>query len=81
VQPEDYSIARSGGSAPSTNPFVRYVVSSYRELRLVTWPTWQDTRNWSIIVVLVAGSIGVLLGAADFGLAKFVTWWLSLAQK
>jgi preprotein translocase SecE subunit len=82
VQPEDYAIARPGGkSAVARSGFVRYFVSSYRELLQVTWPTWQDTRNWTIVVILVAGSIGALLGAFDFGLAKFVSWWLSLAQK
>jgi preprotein translocase SecE subunit len=81
VQPEDYAIATSVKSRVPSNRLAQYFVSSYRELRQVTWPTWQDTRNWTIVVIVVAGSIGALLGAFDFGMAKFVTWWLSLAQK
>lgn len=82
VQPEEYALgrARKSGGTPG-NPIMRYFLSSYRELMQVTWPTWQDTRNWTIVVILVAGGIGALLGAFDFGMAKFVTWWLSLAQK
>jgi preprotein translocase SecE subunit len=81
VQPEDYSIGRAKKSFAPSNPLLRYFLSSYRELRQVTYPTWQDTRNWTIVVIVVAGSIGALLGAFDFGMAKFVTWWLSLAAK
>jgi preprotein translocase SecE subunit len=81
VQPEDYSLGRAKKSFAPSNPLLRYFLSSYRELRQVTYPTWQDTRNWTIVVILVAGSIGALLGAFDFGMAKFVTWWLSLAAK
>ena len=81
VQPEDYSLSRAKKSFAPSNPMAKYFLSSYRELRQVTWPTWQDTRNWTIVVILVAGSIGLLLGAFDFGMAKFVSWWLSLAAK
>ncbi len=81
VQPEEYAVSRTGKSSAAAHPIVRYFLSSYRELMQVTWPTWQDTRNWTIVVILVAGSIGALLGAFDFGMAKFVTWWVSLAQK
>ncbi len=65
VQPEEYALDRAKKSFAPSNPIARYFLSSYRELRQVTWPTWQDTRNWTIVVILVAGSIGALLGAFD----------------
>ncbi|HYP40908.1 MAG TPA: preprotein translocase subunit SecE [Chloroflexia bacterium] len=35
------------------------------ELRKVTWPTREETRNLTIVVVGISATIGVLLGALD----------------
>ncbi len=82
TNPPDYSVSRSatGGSRLPKNAFVRFVQSSYRELRLVTWPSRRDTWNWSLVVVGVCIAVAILLGLADLGLTRFVNWWLSLAQ-
>ena len=81
VTPQDYSVTRPTRNVPFlNNPPGRFLRSSYRELRLVTWPSRRDTWNWSLVVIGVAAAIAVLLGAADLGLSRFVTWWLSLAH-
>jgi|ERR1051326_3629278 preprotein translocase SecE subunit len=80
VSPQDYSVTRSSGSRLPNFPGSKFLYSSYRELRLVTWPSRRDTWNWSMVVVGVCIGVALLLGLADFGLSKFVTWWLSLAH-
>jgi preprotein translocase SecE subunit len=42
--------------------FVEGVVS---ELRKVTWPSLQDTRNLTFVVIVVAAVIGLFLGGVD----------------
>lgn len=80
VNPQDYAISKPTGSRLPDNTLVRFVRSSYRELRMVTWPTRQETWNWSLVVVGVCVVVAALLGAADLGLSKFVEWWISLAH-
>jgi preprotein translocase SecE subunit len=81
VTTPDYSVKRSTRNvAFLNNPPGRFLTASYRELKLVTWPSRRDTWNWSLVVIGVAVAIAILLGAADLGLSKFVTWWLSLAH-
>ena len=81
ISPQDYSVSRPVGNLPFlNNPVGRFVRSSYRELRLVTWPSRHDTWNWSMVVVGVCVGVAIVLGAADIGLSKFVTWWLTLAH-
>ncbi|HEY7349848.1 MAG TPA: preprotein translocase subunit SecE [Ktedonobacterales bacterium] len=80
ASPQDYSISRSTKSRLPTFPGSQFLYSSYRELRLVTWPSRRDTWNWSLVVVGVCVAVAIVLGAADLGLSRFVTWWLSLAH-
>ncbi len=35
------------------------------ELRKVTWPTREETRNLTIVVVGISATIGILLGGLD----------------
>ncbi len=37
------------------------------ELRKVTWPTWPEARQLTILVLLVMAAMGVLLGITDAG--------------
>lgn len=74
---------RRGGSAqrevkstPAKKPggfrnwrIVRFARESYRELRYkVTWPTFQEARNMTIVVIVLSTVIGVVLGVVDQGL-------------
>jgi preprotein translocase SecE subunit len=81
LSPRDYSISRIAPKSRIPDwAIVRFVRSSYRELRLVTWPSRRDTWNWSLVVVGVCVAVAVVLGAADLGLSRFVEWWVSLSQ-
>jgi preprotein translocase SecE subunit len=47
----------------------RFIFEAYYELRhKVTWPTTNEARNMTIIVVLLSAAVAVILAIADFGL-------------
>ncbi len=50
---------------------VRFVREAYHELRYkVTWPTFQEARNMTFVVIALSAAIGILLGIVDLGLFK-----------
>jgi preprotein translocase SecE subunit len=51
------------------NRYVRFILEAYYELRhKVTWPSFQEARNMTIAVILLSAAVGLVLGAADWGL-------------
>lgn len=63
------------------NPFTRYFAESYLEMRKVTWPTPQDARNMTVVVVAMSAAVAMVLGAADFGLIRALGWVISLSTQ
>jgi preprotein translocase SecE subunit len=68
---------RETKSAPTTQSrfrnsrVVRFIREAYQELRYkVTWPTFQEARNMTFVVIALSVAVGLLLGAADLGLFK-----------
>jgi preprotein translocase SecE subunit len=66
------SVARPQPAARRRSPFgffrrlqPRFVVDIISELRKVTWPTFAETRYLSIVVAIVAVTVGIFLGAID----------------
>ena len=51
------------------NRFARFVLDSYYELRhKVTWPTFLEARNMTVVVILLSAAVGAVLAAVDYGL-------------
>lgn len=49
----------------------RFVLEAYYELRhKVTWPTFEEARNMTIVVILLSAAVGAVLGLADYGLTQ-----------
>jgi preprotein translocase SecE subunit len=49
----------------------RFVLEAYYELRhKVTWPTFEEARNMTIVVIGLSAVIGTILGLADLGLTQ-----------
>jgi preprotein translocase SecE subunit len=61
------------------NPITRFIAESYIELRKVTWPTWNEAWNWTLIVIAMSAVVALILAAADLGLARLLTWLVSLS--
>jgi preprotein translocase SecE subunit len=50
-------------------PPVRFTREAYHELRYkVTWPTFPEARNMTIVVIVLSTVIGLILGIVDQGL-------------
>ncbi len=48
----------------------RWAEEIISELRKVTWPTWEDTRYLTFVVLVVATAFGIFLGGVDM----FFNW-------
>ena len=49
------------------------------ELRKVTWPTWPEARQLTILVLVVMAAMGVLLGITDAGARAVLNLVLGLS--
>jgi preprotein translocase SecE subunit len=56
------------------NSVTRWLAEAYIELRKVTWPTPNTAWTMTLIVILVSALVALVLGGADFGLTRLVTW-------
>lgn len=56
---------------------VLYVRQVMDELKKVSWPTAEHTRNMTILVIAVSLVIGIYLGALDFIFQRLITWLLA----
>jgi len=73
---ESKAVRSSSSSKQSTtstrfrnNRIVRFVREAYYELRYkVTWPTFEEARNMTFVVIGLSAAVGLLLGLADLGL-------------
>ena len=58
-----------------SNRLGRFMLDAYYELRhKVTWPTFQEARNMTVVVILLSAVIGAILAGADFGLYHLFTF-------
>jgi len=51
--------------AKKQNAIQRYFSETTGELRKVSWPSWSEARQLTILVIIVMFSMGVLLGLVD----------------
>jgi preprotein translocase subunit SecE len=48
------------------NAIQRYFGETAGELRKVSWPTWPEARQLTILVIIVMVVVGLFLGAVDW---------------
>ena len=48
----------------------RYFRDSWKELRLVVWPSWKQSRDLTFAVLVFASIFGAIVAAVDFGLDR-----------
>jgi preprotein translocase subunit SecE len=67
-------MAREAGVGRSVisrvNGYIREVMS---ELRKVVWPTREEARRLTVMVIIIAGAVGLFLGAIDLGFTRLVS--------
>ena len=60
------------------NAVVRYFREMGAELRKVTWPTRQEARHLTTVVVIVVILMAIALGLVDYGFSRLIGWLISL---
>lgn len=60
-----------------TNKLSAYIEGSIQEMKKVTWPTKNETKNYTLLVIGVSLAVAAFLGALDF----IFNWSLSLILK
>ena len=62
--------------APARGPIIprirTYFGEIIAELRKVVWPTREETRRLTVMVIIVAGAIGVFLGVMDYAFTRIM---------
>ena len=49
---------------------INYIISSWRELKLVSWPNRRETRRLTFAVLAFAVVFGAVIASLDFGLGR-----------
>jgi preprotein translocase subunit SecE len=60
------------------NAIQRYFNETAGELRKVSWPTWPEARQLTILVIIVMVVIGIFLGLVDYGANSLLNWILGI---
>lgn len=70
--------SESNGLMAKIRQFKEYLVLSRVELRKVSWPSWKETRQTSLVVMGFVAVMALLLGIVDLGLSSLIrlilTW-------
>ena len=64
--------------AKKQNAIQRYFNETTGELRKVSWPTWSEARQLTILVMIVMIGMGVLLGLVDLLGTKLINLALGI---
>lgn len=56
----------------------RYIAEVVAELKKVTWPTREEAKRLTKMVLIIAGAIGLILGAFDYGFTHLMDWIVSI---
>ena len=43
----------------------RFIEESWSELKKVTWPTWEQTRNLTVLVFVISAAVGAYIAVFD----------------
>jgi preprotein translocase subunit SecE len=56
-------------------PFMQYLREVRGELRKVAWPTREEVKNYSIVVLITVLIFTALVAGLDFGFGKLAVWF------
>jgi len=67
---------QAAAKGPIISRLGSYVREVIGELKKVVWPTREETRRLTIMVIIVAVVVGLFLGAIDLGFTQLVNLFL-----
>ncbi len=62
------------GNPGNFGKFQNLVRDTYTEIKKVTWPDQETTRNLTVLVIVMATILGIMLGLVDFGFRELWDW-------
>jgi preprotein translocase SecE subunit len=70
---------RQSTARGSLFPWIRsYIAEVASELKKVVWPTREEARRLTIMVIIIAGAVGIILGVFDYGFTHLMDWIVSI---
>ena len=60
------------------NAIQRYFQETSGELRKVSWPTWPEARQLTVLVIIVMVVVGIFLGGVDWASNLFLNFVLGI---
>ena len=60
------------------NAVQRYFQETSGELRKVSWPTWPEARQLTVLVIIVMVVVGIFLGGVDWASNLFLNFVLGI---
>jgi preprotein translocase subunit SecE len=52
----------------------RFIEEAWSELKKVSWPTFEQVRNLTILVFVVSAAVGLYITALDTVFAQAINW-------
>ena len=62
------------------NGVTRFIAESINELLKVSWPSASDAWQMTIVVIIMSAIVAAILGVADIGLIRALSWVVGLGQ-
>lgn len=62
------------------NPVTRYIAESITELSKVTAPSTREAWNMTLVVIAFSALIALILGVADLGLLRALSWLINVGH-
>ena len=62
------------GKPGNVGRFQNLVRDTYTEIKKVTWPDQETTRNLTVLVIVMATILGIMLGVIDYGFRELWDW-------
>jgi preprotein translocase SecE subunit len=54
--------------------FTNYIKATFAELRLVKWPTTQQTAFYTLLVIIISALVAAYAGAFDYAFSQFISF-------
>ena len=66
-------MAAKGEKSKGENRVQRFFRETMGELRRVTWPTWLEARNLTVVVIIVLVAMAIFLWLVDISATKILS--------
>jgi preprotein translocase subunit SecE len=66
-------VAGKGEKSKGENRVQRFFRETMGELRRVTWPTWLEARNLTVVVIIVLVAMAIFLWLVDISATKLLS--------